>query len=89
MTFDGADRNLIINGGFEHNGDTVGLGKAPFGWTITGAGGFNRGFGAPDSGQGYYAVGGFTTNVGGTIEQTIDTVAGQTYNTVPREVPHR
>ena len=76
MTFDGADHNLVVNGSFEHNDPT---GSVPFGWTKTGAGQVEQIASGAASGRGYFSLGGSSPNHDGTLEQTIDTVEGQTY----------
>ncbi len=78
MTFDGADNNLIDNGAFEARG--VAADKA-FGWTTTGsvAQATTNSSNFSADGGGYIAFGGNNNATGGGAQQTIATVAGQTY----------
>ena len=75
----GAIAELIANGDFERAGDVPGLGTKPTGWTTVGDGGLDTDPGYAPSGQGYYALGGWSNAAGSTLQQTVATVAGQTY----------
>ena len=71
MTFDGADHNLVVNGGFEHNDPT---GSVPFGWTKTGAGQMEQIPTGAASGRGYFSLGGSSPNhiVDGELSQLVE-----------------
>jgi choice-of-anchor C domain-containing protein len=76
---EGDDANLVYNGSFELAAG--GSGVNPAGWVMSGTttdGAFNVA-GRPTEGSNAYAFGGWGNNAGGTLSQSINTVAGQTY----------
>ncbi|MFN9417091.1 MAG: DUF642 domain-containing protein, partial [Pirellula sp.] len=76
---EGDDANLVYNGSFELAAG--GTGVAPAGWQMTGTttDGVATVAGRQTEGNNFYSFGGWSTNVGGTLSQTINTVAGTTY----------
>ncbi len=76
---EGDDANLVYNGSFEVAAS--GSGVAPAGWVMTGTAGDGVSNVASRSSEGsnYFAFGGWTSNLGGTLSQTINTVSGTTY----------
>lgn len=82
MQFDGVVDNLLLNGSFETG--EVGLGKAPYGWTVDGqAGRFVSNpitdARSPD-GDAAVILGGWGADYGGgSISQTVETEPGRTY----------
>ncbi|MFN9420950.1 MAG: DUF642 domain-containing protein, partial [Pirellula sp.] len=76
---EGDDANLVYNGSFELAAG--GTGVAPAGWRMTGTttDGVATVAGRQTEGSNFYSFGGWSTNLGGTLSQTINTVAGTTY----------
>ncbi|HBJ36744.1 MAG TPA: hypothetical protein DDZ51_18710, partial [Planctomycetaceae bacterium] len=76
---EGDAANLVVNGSFEIG--PTGSGTTPTGWTSTGSttDGASTTSGRASDGVAFYAFGGWSQNAGGTLSQSINTVAGTTY----------